>query len=123
MSRSEPLVGRFDELSEDEPYPGVHRRAFDSERATVTAYEFEPGAEFPRHRHPQEQITLVEHGAVVFTVAGRADELRRGGWSIVAPNVEHGLRAGPDGARILAVLVPRRERADAYEVLEDGDEQ
>jgi quercetin dioxygenase-like cupin family protein len=123
MSASEPLVGRFDELSEDEPYPGVHRRAFDSERGTVTQYEFDPGAEFPKHRHPQEQITLVEQGEVVFTVAGRADELRPGGWSIVGPNVEHGLRAGPEGARILAVLVPRREGANAYELVEDADEQ
>jgi quercetin dioxygenase-like cupin family protein len=123
MSANDPLVGRFDDLSEDEPYPGVHRRAFDSERATVTAYEFEPGAEFPLHRHAQEQITLVERGTIVFTVGGRPSELQPGGWSIVEPNVEHGLRAGGDGARILAVLVPRRESANAYEVLEDRDER
>jgi quercetin dioxygenase-like cupin family protein len=123
MSASDPLVGRFDELSEDEPYAGVHRRAFDTERATVTAYEFEPGAEFPLHRHPQEQITLVEHGTIVFTVGGRPSELQPGGWSIVAPNVEHSLRAGPGGARILAVVIPRRERAGAYEVLEDPDDR
>jgi quercetin dioxygenase-like cupin family protein len=123
MSANDPLVGRFDELGGDEPYPGVHRRAFDSERATVTEYEFEPGAEFPLHRHPQEQITLVEQGTVVFTVGGRASELRPGGWSIVGPNVDHGLRAGAGGARILAVLVPRRESANEYEVLEEPDER
>jgi quercetin dioxygenase-like cupin family protein len=122
MSASEPVVGRFDDLSEDEPYPGVHRRAFDSERATVTAYHFEPGAEFPLHRHPQEQVTLVEQGVIVFTVGGEPNELHPGSWSVVGPNVEHGLRAGADGARILAVLVPRRESADGYEVLEDLDE-
>jgi quercetin dioxygenase-like cupin family protein len=118
MSENRPLVGRFDELNEDEPYPGVHRRVFDGERATVTQYEFDPGAEFPLHRHPQEQITLVEDGTVVFTVGGRPNELQSGGWSIVGPNVEHGLRAGAEGARILAVLVPRREGANEYELLE-----
>jgi quercetin dioxygenase-like cupin family protein len=122
MSARDRLVGRFEELAEDEPFPGVHRRAFDSQRATVTAYEFEPGAEFPLHRHPQEQITLVEEGTIVFTVGGEATELQPGGWSIVEPNVEHGLRAGAEGARILAVIVPRREGANAYEVLEDQDE-
>ena len=123
MSASEPAVGRFDELNEDEPYPGVHRRAFDSERATVTAYDFDPGAEFPLHRHPQEQITLVEHGTIVFTIGGEANELHAGGWSVVGPNVEHALRAGADGARILAVLVPRREGANAYELLQDSDDR
>jgi quercetin dioxygenase-like cupin family protein len=123
MSGADPAVGRFDELNEDEPYPGVHRRAFDSERATVTAYDFDPGAEFPLHRHPQEQITLVEHGTIVFTVGGEPNELNPGGWSVVGPNVEHALRAGADGARILAVLVPRREGANAYELLEDSDDR
>jgi quercetin dioxygenase-like cupin family protein len=111
------LSGSFDTLDADEPYPGVTRRSFNSERATVTAYRFEPGASFPRHRHAQEQITIVERGAVRFTVGESVQELQAGGWSVVPADVEHGLEATGEGAEILAVIVPRRQHADAYSVV------
>ena len=109
--------GSFAACPADEPYPGVVRRAFDSERATTTRYEFAPGAAFPQHRHHQEQILVVEEGRVEFTVAGEVLEMDPGDWAVVAPEVEHGLRAGDAGARFLAVVVPRREGATAYTVV------
>lgn len=118
MSADPDLTGRFDAMASDEPYPGVTRRTFTSERATVTAYAFEPRAEFPRHRHAQEQVTLVQRGTVEFTVGERAQRLTAGAWFVVPPGVEHGLRAGDDGAEIVAIIVPPRERADAYDVVE-----
>jgi quercetin dioxygenase-like cupin family protein len=100
--------GSFDELPVDEPWPGVHRRAFDAAGATVTHYDFDPGASFPLHSHPQEQITLVQEGEVEFTVGGEPQHLGAGEWSVVPPGVEHGLRAASSGARFLAIIVPRR---------------
>lgn len=111
------LSGSFETLDADEPYPGVTRRSFSSERATVTAYRFEPGATFPRHRHPQEQITIVERGEIRFTVGDSVQELQAGGWSVVPADVEHRLEATAGGAEILAVIVPRRQHADAYSVI------
>jgi hypothetical protein len=35
---------------------------------------------------------------------------------VVGPEVDHGITAGPDGARFLAVVTPRRGAADEYEV-------
>lgn len=110
--------GRFDDLDAAEPYPGVVRRSFDSAKATVNRYEFTPGASFPIHRHAAEQITVIEEGEVEMTVAGSSRRLRAGDFSVVAGNVEHGITAGSDGARILAIVVPRRESADAYTVVE-----
>jgi quercetin dioxygenase-like cupin family protein len=95
----------------EEPFPGVRRRSFDSERATVTSYSLEAGARFPLHRHPEEQITLVEAGEVHFTAAGATELVRKGEWTIVGPDVEHGVVAGPRGARFLAIVVPRRAGA------------
>jgi quercetin dioxygenase-like cupin family protein len=114
---TDAVVGSFATLAADEPYPGVTRRKFDSAGATVTSYEFEPGASFPLHRHPQEQITLVEAGSVAMTIGSREQEIASGGWSVVAGGVEHGITAGPEGARIVAIIVPRRAGADAYEVV------
>lgn len=110
--------GSFDTQTEDEPYPGVRRASFDGERSTVTRYRFEPGRSFPRHRHPQEQVTLVEEGEVEMSVAGEHVALKAGDWSVVGPDVEHGLTAGPAGATIVAVVIPRRDSPDAYTVVE-----
>jgi quercetin dioxygenase-like cupin family protein len=112
------MIGSFDALPHDKPYPGLERRAFDSAGATVTEYRFEAGAAFPLHRHPQEQITLIAEGEVEMTIDGRASQLRAGDWSVVAPEVEHGITAGPEGARIIAIVVPRRAGPDAITVVE-----
>ena len=112
------MIGSFEALEADEPYPGLQRRAFDSEGATVTEYRFEPGAAFPLHRHPQEQITLIAEGEVEMTIDGQVSPLRAGDWSVVGPEVEHGIRAGRNGARILAIVVPRRSGPDALTVVE-----
>ncbi len=109
-------VGSFDGIAEEEPFPGVRRRSFDAEGATVTEYRFEPGATFPQHRHAQEQITMVAAGTVSMTIEGKASEIAPGGYSVVAPQVEHGITAGPEGARFLAVVTPRRGARDEYEV-------
>jgi quercetin dioxygenase-like cupin family protein len=114
------LTGSFDEMKADEPYPGVSRLAFSTERATVTKYTFAPGARFPRHRHPQEQITVVQRGVVRFTVGDTVLSLVAGSWSVVPPDVEHGLEADEDGAEVLALIVPRREHDSAYSVVEAG---
>jgi unsaturated pyranuronate lyase len=110
------MTGHLDDLPADEPYAGVHRRAFSTDHATLTSYRFDAGARFPLHTHEQEQITVVQEGEVEFTVAGAVQRLSSGGYSVVAPGVEHGLRAGPEGAAILAIIAPRRETPDAYTV-------
>jgi quercetin dioxygenase-like cupin family protein len=100
--------GLFADLPIEEPHPGLRRRSFDSRQATVNEYTFEPGAAFPLHRHPQEQITLVLEGDVELTVAGGTIPLQEGGWSVVGGDVEHSVRAGARGARIVAIVIPRR---------------
>ena len=42
----------------------------------------------------------------------------RGNLSVVEGDVPHGIRAGDAGARIVAVIVPRRTSATAYVVHE-----
>jgi quercetin dioxygenase-like cupin family protein len=108
--------GSFAEGAREEAMPGVHRAAFSSQHSTVTSYIFDPGASFPLHSHPQEQILLVEDGDVTFTVAGEPLHLSSGDWAVVEPDVEHGLEAGEAGAAIVAVVTPRRSGPDDYTV-------
>jgi quercetin dioxygenase-like cupin family protein len=111
-----PVRGAGPEPALEHPFPGVARRTNQTAKATVSAYAFEPGAEFPIHTHPEEQITVVLEGTVVFEVEGERHALGPGETYVVAPHLEHGLQAGPEGARFLAVVVPRRGGSDAYEI-------
>jgi quercetin dioxygenase-like cupin family protein len=112
---SDAITGRLEELDADKPYPGVVRRAFDGQGATVTRYEFRPGASFPVHRHEQEQITLIDEGTVRMTIGERELELAAGGWSVIPPNIPHGITAGDADARVTAIIVPRRQAPGDYQ--------
>lgn len=112
--------GRFESLPAEQPFPGVTRQAFTTSRATVSRYDFEPGATFPLHSHPQEQITLVARGSVEMTIAGETETLTPGAWSVAPSGVEHGITAGPEGASFVAILSPPRSRSDEYEISGNG---
>jgi quercetin dioxygenase-like cupin family protein len=106
----------FDELPSEQPFAGITRRALTTSHMTITSYAFEPGATFPLHSHSQEQWTLVERGSVEMTIAGEATPMVPGDWSLVDPEVQHGITAGEDGARILAIIAPPRASSGDYEL-------
>ena len=54
-----------------------------------------------RRRSPRQQLEQDE-----------VEVLAAGDWSVVGPDVPHGIRAGDTGARILAIIVPRRSGVD-----------
>lgn len=101
--------GSFDEIAAEIPYDGIDRRVLTTSKATVQEYRFEPGASFPIHNHPQEQITVVIEGDVSFNADGDSRTLSAGEWSVVPGDVAHGVTAGPAGARFIAILVPPRK--------------
>jgi quercetin dioxygenase-like cupin family protein len=96
---------------EDEPLPGVRRRVVSGERLTCTRYRFAPGARFPLHHHPQEQIVVVLDGAITFASATRSVRLGRGDALVIAPDVPHEATAGPDGATLVSAVAPARHSA------------
>lgn len=96
--------GDVGSLETTEPHPGVRLRLLSSSDCHVREYTFSPSSTFPLHRHPEEQITLVLEGSVEMTVDGAVSQLPAGAWAIVESNVEHGVSAGPDGARLLVVV-------------------
>lgn len=108
--------GTFNALETEQPFPGVLRQSFTTERATVSRYTFSPHAEFPLHHHPQEQITLIEAGAVEMSIGGERSRLGGGAWSVVPGDVEHGITALEHGARLVAFVMPPRNDPDDYEL-------
>lgn len=112
--------GSFASLPAETPFPGVTRQGFTTERMTVNRYEFEPGASFPLHSHPQEQVTLVTRGSIEITIDGETERLTPGDWSVARGGSEHGITAGPEGAGIIAIISPPRTRTDEYEIAGEG---
>jgi quercetin dioxygenase-like cupin family protein len=111
------MRGNLDRSVDDEPFPGVERTSFSSPRSTVTHYRFAPHAQFPRHLHDQEQITIVQEGEVEFSVGDQVFGLSDGDWFVVEPRVAHGITAGSRGARVLAIVSPPRAAADEFDVV------
>ncbi|BDG59199.1 cupin domain-containing protein [Caldinitratiruptor microaerophilus] len=91
-----------------EPYPGVVARRWDGANMTVVRYEFAPGAVFPDHHHPEEQLAIVLQGTIEFHVGARTILLGRGDEAFVPGGVPHSARAGPTGAVMLNIVAPRR---------------
>jgi quercetin dioxygenase-like cupin family protein len=110
---------RLDGDSYDEPFCGIRRYAASGERATLLRYTFEPDAGFPSHHHSQEQITLVEHGELEFTLDGETRRVSEGDVVVVPPDVPHSARAcfGVP-ASLMAVLSPRRDDITAVSIVE-----
>ena len=108
----------FDELPAEQPFAGVTRRSVTTSQMTIASYVFEPGASFPLHSHVQEQWTLVERGSVEMTIAGEATPMEAGDWSLVDPGVQHGITAGEEGARIVAIVAPPRASSGEYDLAE-----
>ena len=50
------------------------------------------------------------------TIAGEPTPMEAGDWSLVDPGVQHGITAGEDGARILAIVAPPRASSGEYEL-------
>jgi quercetin dioxygenase-like cupin family protein len=112
--------GSFAGLEADQPFAGVTRRSVSSDRSTLTLYAFTPGAQFPIHRHAAEQLTVILDGEVELTVDGSVQEMAPGSWSVIPGGIAHGIRAGGNGARLVAIVTPRRERQDEYELVGAG---
>lgn len=102
----------WERLPASHPFAGVTAYRFDTAYATVVRYEIQPGAAYPPHSHPEEQVVHVLAGEMEFWVDGRGVRLRSGDTLYVPGGAEHGSRVeGPDPVTFLVVVVPRRQGA------------
>ena len=109
----------------DEALPGVTRQVIQGQRQTLVRYVYAPGAVFPVHQHPQEQITLVLRGRLRFTVKAvengreRSVELGPGEVVVIPGGTDHGAEVtGGEEVETLNMLSPRREAAPVVDARE-----
>jgi quercetin dioxygenase-like cupin family protein len=89
---------------------GVKRRVFTTGKIMVVQYLYEPGAVFPEHHHPQDQIVIVEKGEIEFQVGDRTHRLVPGSLLSIPGNVPHGARVtGNENVESLNIFHPVKE--------------
>lgn len=89
--------------------PGVERKAFSGDGATVALHRLQPDHEPRPHRHGHEQIAYIISGTVDFHVGEEVVRLGAGGIVAIPSNVLHHAEVVGDEEVInLDVFTPRR---------------
>lgn len=91
-----------------ELFPGLRARLIHSERVTHSWVDVDPGATFPEHQHPHEQIVSVISGELDLVVEGVSHRLTPGVVFVIPPNARHS-GGSTTGARVLDTFAPVRE--------------
>jgi len=80
----------LDELPLERLFDGkVLRRVFQARNLEIVEYVYKRGAHFPEHRHPEEQVTIIESGEITFSIDGEEIELKKGDICHIPPNKPH----------------------------------
>lgn len=88
---------------------GIERQMIWGDQLMVCRLRIAPGVAMAVHTHPHEQITLVERGAVRFTVAGE-DRLSSAGDILHFPShCEHGATMLDEEVVLIDIFSPVRE--------------
>ena len=89
--------------------PGLTARIFVGDHAMLSVVTIEPNAEGQVHSHPQEQWGVLLEGDAVRIQDGEEIPVKAGDFWRTPGGVPHGLRAGPQGARVLDIFSPPRD--------------
>jgi quercetin dioxygenase-like cupin family protein len=109
MIQSSPMhTYRWESLPEDELNPLLSRQAIHTSGLTIARLYLKAGAVVPVHHHINEQVSMVEKGALEFLIAGEEHIVRAGGMIPIPPDVPHSVRALEDSIAV-DVFTPRRE--------------
>ena len=88
---------------------GLKTSIFCGEQAMLSLVDIEPNAKGKIHSHPEEQWGFLIEGSGIRIQGGEEIEIKKGDFWQTPGGVEHGIIAGPEGAKILDVFSPPRE--------------
>lgn len=99
----------WNDVTPEQVADGVTRQVVDGAQQTIVRYVYQPGAIFPRHHHPQEQVTVVLSGRIEFTIADEVVTLGPDDLVVIPGGVPHGARVlGDTVVESINTLSPRR---------------
>jgi quercetin dioxygenase-like cupin family protein len=73
---------------------GIQRKVITTDNIMIVQYIYEPGADFPKHQHPQEQVVMVNNGELEFWVEKEENKFNLNPGSIltIPGDMPHGAR-------------------------------
>jgi quercetin dioxygenase-like cupin family protein len=87
--------------------PGIFGATVVSADLTVSMYRYAAGAAWEEHAHPEDQLTCVLSGEIVFRSGGEELRLGPGRQLLIPGGVAHSAEAGPADVVTLNVWPPR----------------
>ena len=99
---------RWEQIDNERMSALVSRQVIHSDTMTLARIDLKKGASVPEHAHHNEQISMVERGAIRFVLAGVEKIVRQGDILQIPPNVPHSAEALEDSVAV-DLFSPRRE--------------
>jgi quercetin dioxygenase-like cupin family protein len=99
---------RWDQIANERMSALVSRQVIHGDTMTVARIDLKKGASVPEHTHVNEQISMVESGAVRFVLAGVEKIVKPGDILRIPPSVPHSAEALEDSVAV-DLFSPRRE--------------
>ena len=88
---------------------GVDADIFVGDGAMLSVVVIAPNAKGSIHSHPEEQWGVLLDGSAIRIQDGQEHPVEKGDFWRTPGEVEHGVIAGPNGAKILDIFSPPRE--------------
>ncbi|HVW84930.1 MAG TPA: cupin domain-containing protein [Bryobacteraceae bacterium] len=98
----------WESLPEERMNPTITRKVVHTERMTIARLRLAKGAIVPLHHHENEQVSIIEAGALRFEVDGQETVVRAGEALRIPSNAPHLVEALEDSVAT-DLFTPRRE--------------
>jgi quercetin dioxygenase-like cupin family protein len=99
----------WDTLTEELLNPLIGRKMIHGQTMTVARIRLRKGAVVPLHSHPNEQISMVESGALRFVISGEERVVHAGDALVIPPDAPHLVEALEDSLAVDLFSPPRED--------------
>jgi quercetin dioxygenase-like cupin family protein len=101
-------VYEWDRVEKEQMNPLFARQVIHSETMTVARVHLRAGCVVPEHNHHNEQISILEKGALKWVLGGVERMLKPGDVLLIPPHVPHSVTAMEDSV-VMDLFSPVRE--------------
>jgi quercetin dioxygenase-like cupin family protein len=95
-------------IPEEKMNPLLSRRVIHTEQLTIAQLWLGKGSVVPLHNHVNQQVTMLQSGALEFEMEGERFVLKPGDVLVIPPNVPHSVKAIEDSTAT-DLFTPTRE--------------
>ncbi len=101
-------IHNWQEIEKEQVNPLYQRQVIQSDTMTLVRVHLKKGCVVPEHSHPNEQVSMIQQGALQFIISGKEHVVKTGEVMRIAPNLVHSAQAVEDCVMV-EVFSPRRD--------------